>query len=68
MAAALHGDEQLAFAREGDGAADICGSGRLHDERRMFVELRVQDSSRCVVTRIPGEQQRPARTGRIDGG
>ena len=61
MATALHGEEQLAFARKGDGVLDIRGAGRLHDERGVLVELRVQDAARRVVARISGEQEWPAQ-------
>ena len=61
VATALHGDEQLALARKGDRAADIRGAGRLHDERRVLVELRVQDSARRVVALISCEQERAAQ-------
>ena len=61
MAAALHGDEQLALARKGDRVPDVRGTGRLHDERRVLVELGVQDPARRVVARIAGEQERPAQ-------
>ena len=53
--------EQLAFARERDCVPDIGGTGRLHDERRVLVELRVQNAARRVVARISSEQERPAQ-------
>ncbi len=61
VAAALDRDQQLALAREVDRALDVRGAGRLHDERRVPVELRVQDAPRRVVARIAREQQRPAQ-------
>ena len=61
VATALHGDEQLALARKGDRAPDIRGAGRLHDERRVLVELRMQDAARRVVALVSCEQERPAQ-------
>ena len=61
VATALHGDEQLALARKSDCAPDIRGAGRLHDERRVLVELRMQDAARRVVALVSCEQERPAQ-------
>ena len=61
VAAALHGDEQLAFARKSDRVSDIRRAGRLHDERRVLVELRVQDAARRVVARSPASRSGPRR-------
>ena len=61
VAAAFHGDEQLALAREAHRVADVRDARRLHDERRTLVDRAVQHTPRFVVARVAGQQQRAAQ-------
>ena len=57
VAAALHRDQQVVRAREGDGCLDVGRAARLRDEGRVLVERRIQDQARLVVAVVAGEQQ-----------
>ena len=67
VAAALHRDQQVVRAREGDCCLDVGNSARLRDEGRVFVERGVQDQARLVVTlvsRRAGAARASSRRGR----
>ena len=57
MAAAFHRDQQVVGACEADRRLHVGGTGRLRDERGMFVERRVQHQPRLVVAVVAGDQQ-----------
>ena len=57
MAAASHGDEKIALARETDGSPDIGGAGAARDEPGMTIDRTVPDRSGGVVLRVAGTDQ-----------
>jgi hypothetical protein len=61
VAAALDRQQQVALAGEGDGVHDVRRAGRLHDQRRVLVDARVQDPASDVIALEAGQQQAPAQ-------
>lgn len=57
MAAASHGDEQIARAREADDGPDIGSAGAAHDEPGMTVDRAVPDRAGGVVLRVAGTDE-----------
>jgi hypothetical protein len=57
VAAASHGDEKIALARETDGGTDVGGAGAARDERGMTIDRTVPDGAGGVVLRVAGTDQ-----------
>ena len=57
MAAAAHGDEKIALARETDRPRDVGGAGAARDERGMTVDRTVPDRAGGVVLRVAGTDE-----------
>jgi hypothetical protein len=61
VAAALDRQEQVTLAGEGHRPHHVGGAGRLHDQRRMAVDARVQHAAGLVVAFEAGQQQAAAQ-------
>ena len=57
MAAASHGDEKIALARETDGGPDVGGAGAARDEPGMTIDRTVPDRAGGVVLRVAGTDE-----------
>jgi hypothetical protein len=57
VAAASHGDEKIALARETDGRPDVSGAGAARDEPRMTIDRTVPDRASGVVLRVSGTDE-----------
>jgi hypothetical protein len=57
VAAASHGDEKIALARETDGRPDVGGAGATRDEPGMTIDRTVPDRAGGVVLRVAGTDE-----------
>jgi hypothetical protein len=57
VAAASHGDKQIALARETDGGSDIGGAGAARDESWMTIDRTVPDRAGGMVLRVAGTNE-----------
>jgi hypothetical protein len=57
VAAASHGDEQIALAREADGGPDVGGAGAAGHEPGMTIDRAVPDRAGGVVRRVAGTDE-----------
>jgi hypothetical protein len=57
VAAASHGDEKIALARETDGGPDVGGAGAARDEPGMTIDRAVPDRAGGVVLRVAGTDE-----------
>jgi hypothetical protein len=57
VAAASHGDEKIALARETDGGPDIGDAGTARDEPGITIDRTVPDRAGGVVPRVPGTDE-----------
>jgi len=57
VAAASHGDEQIALARETDGSPDVDGAGAARDEPGTTIDRTVPDRAGGVVLRVAGTDE-----------
>jgi hypothetical protein len=64
VAAASHGDEQIAFARETDRGLDVGGAGAARDEPGMTIDRTVPDRAGGVVPRVAGADELSTKVSR----
>ena len=57
MAAASHGDEKIALARETDGGPHVGGAGAAGDESGMTIDRTVPDRAGSVVLPVAGTDE-----------
>ena len=57
MAAASHGDEKIALARETDGGLDVGGAGSARHESGTTIDRTVPDRAGGVVLRVAGTDE-----------
>jgi hypothetical protein len=57
VAAASHGDEKIALAREADGGPDVGGAGAARDEAGMTIDRTVPDRAGGMVMRVAGTDE-----------
>jgi hypothetical protein len=67
VAAASHGDEKIALAREVDGGLDVGGAGAARHERGMTIDRTVPDRASGVVLRLAGTDELSAEVSREVG-
>jgi hypothetical protein len=58
VAAASHGDEEIALAREAESSTDVGGAGAACDEPGMTIDCTVPDRAGGVVLRVAGTDER----------
>jgi hypothetical protein len=58
VAAASHGDEKIALAREADGGPDVGDAGAARDEPGMTIDRTIPDGAGGIVLRVAGTDER----------
>jgi hypothetical protein len=57
VAAASHGDEKIALARETDGGPDVGGARAARDDRGVTIDRTVPNRTGGVVPRVAGSDE-----------